>query len=140
LRYHIDRLTDNISAKALFHDVPQIDFRHNTSKCSCGGKLKVTKTHSKKVATFEIGEFFARQSELTCEDCKKICRSEELSELVAHQSKFGFDVMVFVGKSLFLRSRGEKEIQYELREKNIPISIREIGYLGKKFIIYLPQR
>ncbi len=99
--------------------------------------MKVTKTHSKKVATFEIGEFFARQTELTCEDCKKICRSEELTELVAHQSKFGFDVMVFVGKSLFLWSRGEKEIQYELREKNIPISIREIGYLGKKFIIYL---
>ncbi|MDL1988953.1 MAG: transposase, partial [Deltaproteobacteria bacterium] len=60
-----------------------------------------------------------------------------MRKLVAPKSKFGFDVMVSVGKSLFLRCRGEKEIQHKLIERNIPISIREIGYLGKKFIIYL---
>jgi len=60
-----------------------------------------------------------------------------LCELVAPKSRFGFDVMVSVGNSLFLRCRGEKEIQNKLKEQNIPISVREIGYLGKRFIIYL---
>lgn len=46
-------------------------------------------------------------------------------------------MIVYVGKALFLRYRNETEIQTALNDKNIPISIREIGYLGKKFIVYL---
>ena len=121
----------------MFPDLPIVKFRHDASKCSCGGNLNVLKAHHKKAATFEIGEFIAHETELSCEDCKKIYCSKELRKLVAPKSKFGFDVIVFVGKSLFLRCRGEKEIQQKLIERNIPISIREIGYLGKKFIIYL---
>jgi len=45
--------------------------------------------------------------------------------------------MVYVGQALFLRCRNDRDILNELREKNIPISMREIGYLGKKFILYL---
>ena len=125
----------------MFPDSPTVNFRHDASQCSCGGNLNVLKPHLKKAATFEIGEFIVHETELSCEDCKNIYRSKELRKLVAPKSKFGFDVMVFVGKSLFLRCRGEKEIQHKLIERNIPISIREIGYLGKKFIIYLvPER
>ena len=74
---------------------------------------------------------------LTLMNSRQESRADLTPRLVAPKSKFGFDVMVFVGKSLFLRCRGEKEIQHKLIERNIPISIREIGYLGKKFIIYL---
>jgi len=137
LRYHINRLTGNISAKALFVDAPTVNFRAEASKCSCGGNLNVLKTHPRTVATFEIGQFIAHETELCCQDCKKTHRSKELCELVAPKSRFGFDVMVSVGNSLFLRCRGEKEIQNKLKEQNIPISVREIGYLGKRFIIYL---
>ncbi len=122
---------------ALFQDSPEAEFRHEAIKCSCAGKLKVLKTYSKKIATFEIGEFAAHITELQCKKCLKIYRSEELYKLVPHGSKFGFDVIVFIGKSLFLGCLGEKQIQQKLNEQNIPISIREIGYLGKKFIIYL---
>ncbi len=45
--------------------------------------------------------------------------------------------MVHVGKAMFIRYLGEQEIIEELHERNIPISDREISYLGKKFIIYL---
>ena len=121
----------------MFPDAPIVNFRAEASKCSCGGNLNVLKTHPKIVATFEIGQFIAHETELCCQDCKKTHRSKELCELVAPKSKFGFDIMVFVGNSLFLRCRGEKEIQHELNQRNIPISVREIGYLGKRFIIYL---
>jgi len=39
--------------------------------------------------------------------------------------------------ALFVDSKNEKQIQTELKSCNIPISIRQIGYLAKKFIVYL---
>ena len=137
LRYHINRLTENITPKALFHDIPESDFRNDATKCSCGHNLKVLKTYSKKMVTFEVGEFIAHITELHCKNCQKTYRPEELYEPVPHGSRFGFDVIVFIGRSLFLGSLGEWQIQQKLKELNISISIREIGYLGKKFIIYL---
>lgn len=99
--------------------------------------MKIWKTHTKTVATKEIGEFKAREVILICDSCKKIYHSEELRKLVPSHSKFGFDVLISIGKALFLQGHNEKEIQGELLEKNINISRREIGYLGKKFIVYL---
>lgn len=58
-------------------------------------------------------------------------------QLVPQNGKFGFDVIAYVGEELFTKSRSELEIQHHLSEKNIPISIREIGYLGVKYIVYL---
>ena len=45
--------------------------------------------------------------------------------------------MVHVGEALFLRCRNGKEIQCELAENNINISLREIDHLGRRFIVYL---
>ena len=49
----------------------------------------------------------------------------------------GFNVLVNVGLALFVECKNEKQIQAELKSCNIPISIRQIGYLAKKFIVYL---
>ncbi|MGB7934887.1 MAG: transposase [Gammaproteobacteria bacterium] len=57
--------------------------------------------------------------------------------MVSPNGKFAFDVMVYVGKALFLRCRSEQEIQQELGERNITISLREIDRLGRRFIVYL---
>ena len=56
---------------------------------------------------------------------------------MAHGSRFGFDVLVYVGESMFVECKNDKQIQSGLKRRNIPISIRQIGYLGKKFIVYL---
>jgi hypothetical protein len=45
--------------------------------------------------------------------------------------------MVHVGEALFLRCRNGREIQCELAEKNINISLREVDHLGQRFIVYL---
>ena len=89
------------------------------------------------MVTFEIGPFYAHITEMQCEKCQAIYSSEELYKIAPKVSKFGYDVLVFIGKAIFLDCLSEKDIQNKLRKKNIPISIREIGYLGKKFIIYL---
>jgi hypothetical protein len=39
--------------------------------------------------------------------------------------------------ALFVECKNEKQIQAELKGENIPISIRQVGYLAKKFIVYL---
>jgi len=56
---------------------------------------------------------------------------------VPEKCNFGFDVIVFVGKSLFLQCRNYQEILLELKQKNVTISINEIAFLDKKFVIYL---
>jgi hypothetical protein len=38
---------------------------------------------------------------------------------------------------MFMHSRNETEIQQELKRNNIPISVRGVGQLARKFIIYL---
>ena len=63
--------------------------------------------------------------------------AEELHQRVPSGARYGYDVMVHVGKALFLRCRNGTEIQQELSEKNIDISLREIDYLGRRFIVYL---
>jgi hypothetical protein len=39
--------------------------------------------------------------------------------------------------ALFVECKNEKQIQAELKSRNVPISIRQVGYLAKKFIVYL---
>ena len=38
---------------------------------------------------------------------------------------------------MFVECKNEKQIQADLKSCNIPISIRQVGYLAKKFIVYL---
>jgi hypothetical protein len=72
----------------------------------------------------------------TCEG-QRIYQSEELVKLVAPGANFGYDILVYVGKALFLRHRNDQEVVAELAQKNVQISIREIAYLGKKFVTYM---
>ena len=66
-----------------------------------------------------------------------VYHSEQLSTLTPHRCTFGYDVLVCVGYALFVHSRTEQQIVEELGKKNVLISPRQIGYLGRKFIAYL---
>lgn len=50
---------------------------------------------------------------------------------------YGYDVIVYVGEAMFLRHMQGAEIQQALQIHNIQISISEVEYLSKKFVIYL---
>jgi len=89
------------------------------------------------VVTLHIGTFYARETVLVCPKCQCPYQSEKLAKLVAPGANFGYDVLVYVGKALFLRHRNDREVVAELAPKNVPISTREIAYLGKKFITCL---
>ena len=50
---------------------------------------------------------------------------------------FGYDVLVFVGQQLFLHHRPTDEVVEQLRARQIPLSPSEVGYLARKFVVYL---
>jgi len=137
LRKYIHRVVFNLSIRNLFFQRPTLYFRPARSLCSCGKRLTVLKTYFRSLASLTIGEFHAHVTQLTCPHCKKTFESEELQTIVPPNGKFGFDVMVYVGEALFLRSRNGKEIRHKLGERNINISPREIDHLGRRFIVYL---
>ena len=129
----------NVSSPNLFSLTPIIHFKPERGTCpDCHIKLKVQKTlPDKKIATLAVGDLIAYETIDYCEKCGRIFHSRELRSLIPEKCNFGFDVVVFNGKSLFLRCRNYQEILLELKQKNVTISISEIVVLAKKFIIYL---
>jgi hypothetical protein len=127
----------NVSANQLFPNKVDLYFRPCISTCTCGGLLKTYKTMTREKSTLVIGDFTANITQVYCETCHKIYGSEEIKSIIPKGSHFGYDVIEFIGRSLFNDHMGDEQIQKLLREKNITISLREISYLGKKFIIYL---
>ena len=130
-------MTNSLQPTRLFPHLPTVEFAPQSIRCRCSGEAFVSKTQSRIVATMEIGAFKAHETILKCSSCGSKLRSEELRRLVPYRGKYGFDVIEYIGMSLFVHSRGEQEVQQQLKERNIDISRSEIGYLGKKFIAYL---
>ena len=138
LSQYLDKLIGNISLMLLFPTPPLIEFRSSLDKCSiCGGALKVQKTRPRIVTTLHIGRFYAREVILACSKCGCKHRCEQLCNLVPPSANFGYDVLVYVGKALYIRHRSEEEVVAELAERNIQISPRGASSLGSKFIVYL---
>lgn len=135
---YIRKLIFNISAKQMFPEPPVVDFYPEVERCTiCGEELNVQKTRKKKVVTIEIGSFQAKETLLICPHDGEVYASQDLRGLSPARCTFGFNILVYVGKAVFMRNRNVKEIVMELWEKNVSISEREIGYLGRKFIVYL---
>ena len=140
LKMLLDRMLHTASPAILFPVKPRIPFTPKLKFCPCCHEaLTVKKTRGKDVFTLHIGVFRTHETVLQCESCGHFENygSEELLSIVPERCRFGYDVMVYVGKAVFLRQRCHHEIAAELATRNIPISLKEITYLAKKFIIYL---
>lgn len=132
---------DGLSVKELFPEAPVIKFRSESTNCpKCSKQLKVRSTESARHGiTLHIGKFMVHHTALTC-DCQAkpiILRSERLKALLPKYSNFGYDIIEYIGKAVFQRFRTETEVVEELAGLNVPISSSEVGYLAKKFIVYL---
>jgi len=137
LMAYTQKLTQHFCSKGLFPKRPLLYFAPTEQKCTCDGSLNVLKTYTREIASLTIGHFTAHVTELICKTCQKIYKSAELHKLIAPKSTFSFDIMVFIGEALFKHCCNTLAIQKQLAIRNISISLREIDYLGKRFIIYL---
>jgi len=84
----------------------------------------------------DIGPFRARETILQNRD-GTVYHSRQLRTLTPYRATFGYDVLVRVGRALFMHCHSEQKIIEDLVRDNVVISQREIGFLGKKFIVYL---
>ncbi|MCP4393654.1 MAG: transposase, partial [Alphaproteobacteria bacterium] len=122
----------------LFLEKPNLSFYPEVTCCpECGKKLNVLKTCKRSVVTLSTGAFIARETYLYCPDHGNVLKSEDLKRLVPFKCTFGYDVIVHIGKALYLRSMSEVAIIKELQNRGIKISASAIAYLGQKFIAYL---
>jgi len=127
-----------MSPKTLFLEISKFLFYPEMKFCTeCDNKLNVLKTRERTVITMNTGPFIAHETILYCPQHGEIHRSEDLQRLVPFKSTYGYDVLVHVGKALYLRTMNEQAIKKELKLKAINISESEIRYLGQKFIAYL---
>ena len=139
MRQTIDRMLFTAASTSLFPSPPVIHFKPERSTCpACHESLRVLKTRpGKRAATLAIGDFIAHETVCYCPGCEGVFHSAQLRALIPQNCNFGYDVIVFVGKTLFLRCRNYEEIRVELQRKNVGISESEIAFLAKKFVLYL---
>lgn len=135
LKNYIDEVVEGVSAENLFVEMPTLHFFPQEDFCPVN--KTVLKTREKKVVTMDIGAFRAKETVMQSQEDRKIYTCQTLKALVPHRCTFGYDVIVYVGYALFVHCRSEKDIVKELVAKNIPISDREVSFLGKKFVTYL---
>jgi len=135
---YVNKLISGVSAGALFPQKPMIHFYPEIETCPyCESELHVHKTWGKTVVTMDIGAFRAKETVFYCPHDQTLFTSPQLRSLVPTKGTYGFDVIVYVGMALFVHCRNELEIMKDLAARNIFISKREIGYLGRKFVVYL---
>ena len=79
----------------------------------------------------------AHETLLNCSKCNRVFTSQSLRRLVAKHCNVAWDIVVFVGQSLFRKYRTTEEVRRDLQTRHVPLSSSEIEYLGRKFIIYL---
>jgi len=134
LNYYTNKIKEKNSTSNLFPEPPTIDFY--PSGQDPPGDWRVLKRVKKNVVTLAIGPFHARETVLYDSE-GSIYRSRQLRSLSPYRCTFGYDVLVFVGRALFVDGYTEQQIIAELGRRNIRMSASEVGFLGKKFIVYL---
>ena len=81
--------------------------------------------------------FIAHETLLQCPECRRTFQSEDLRRLVPSRCNVAWDVLVFVGRSLFEHHRTVSQIRQALLDRNVCLCPSEVEYLGRKFITYL---
>jgi hypothetical protein len=137
LQQEIEVLSMRVSNSQLFPQTPTLKFYCHQVLCDCGADLMTYKTRTKSLSTLHIGKFKAHETLKVCHSCRKKYPGEGLATLAPHRSSYGFNLIVHIGMASFVYHKGNQLIQQELFDKNIEISQRQVGYLAKKFIIYL---
>jgi hypothetical protein len=139
-RAYQEKMSRESSTAYLFPQRPTLPFAPTQTDCpDCQAPLQVYKTQSRALQTLCLGGFIAHETLRHCERCPNdtIYAAEELNRLAPSGCTFGYDVLVFVGQALFLRHRQTEEVVQELRARQVRLSLSEVSYLGKKFIVYL---
>ncbi len=140
LRHYDQKLTVENSIAGLFAQPLMLPFCSDQTVCpDCQSPLHVYKTEERTVRLLDWGSVTAHETLLCCGHCQNptVYSSSDLSQLVAPGCTVGYDVLVWAGQALFLNHRRAEDIVAELAARHVHLSPSEVGYLGKKFVVYL---
>lgn len=140
LRALQEQLGRESSAAGLFPQRPTLSIGPHQTDCpACQAPLQVYKTQNRTLHTLSLGEFTAHETLRHCPRCANdtLYGAEELKRLAPAGCTFGYDVLVFVGQEFFLHHRPAAEVVAQLRTRQIRLSPSEVGYLARKFVVYL---
>jgi hypothetical protein len=99
--------------------------------------LVVLKTHRRTVMTLPNGPFLARETLWQDPATHQVYGSSALRRLVAPGCNFGYDVLVEVGRRLFLQAQPVGSILAELARSQVYLSASTVAELGRRFIVLL---
>jgi hypothetical protein len=99
--------------------------------------LQVLKTRTRKVTTLPIGEWIARETIWSDPATDQVYPSAALRRLVAPGSNYGYDVVVYVGRALFVEAQPVRQIITQLAQRHVHLSASTVADLGRRFIVLL---
>ena len=139
LRQFVANVVEQLCIPNLLPRAPLINFRYEAKACpSCGGPLHVLKTATRKVSTLHIGPLVAGETVMHCRKCPAgPLHSGELAKLVPPGGNFGYDVIVYAGRSMLLEHRTAEETAAALAARNVKIASRTVHELAARFVAYL---
>jgi hypothetical protein len=97
----------------------------------------VLKTHRRQVITLAIGPWTARETLWQDPATHQVCGSVALRRLVAPGCNFGYEVLVEVGRRLFVQAQPVRTILTELAQRQVHLSASTVTELGRRFIVLL---
>jgi hypothetical protein len=133
-----------LNPRVQFPQKPTIHLGPEEAVCCCMARstLKVLKTKKREIRTMHIGHFDVHETIKICpnEQCQKVYRCTNLDCFLAPGTNFGYDVIEYIGRAVWLRSQTANQIQTDLKlYNNLCISESEITYLAKKFVCYVVE-
>ncbi|MGO9203551.1 MAG: transposase [Limisphaerales bacterium] len=99
--------------------------------------MQVLKTHRRQVTTLPIGPWIARETIWRDPATDQLYGSADLRRLVAPGCSYGYDVVVEVGRSLFVEAQPVRQVIAELAQRHVHLSASTVADLGRRFIVLL---
>jgi hypothetical protein len=121
----------------LFPQAPEVSFQPPDTCPACGARLKVKKTGRRKVLSLALGRFTAHEWLCVCTGCGREGNAEELDPIVAPGNTIAYDVLVHVGREVFLNQRHVLQVRADLAARGLVISESEIRWLARRFLAFL---
>jgi hypothetical protein len=98
---------------------------------------QVLKTRRREVVTLSIGPWIAHETIWRHLGTGQWSGSAELRRLVAPGCTYGYDVVVEVGRRLFVEAQSVRQIITLLKQSRVFLSASTVGDLGRRFIVLL---
>ena len=122
----------------MFPEPPLIDFTDRpTLPPTATACWQVLKTRTRKVITLPIGEWIARETIWLDPATDQVYPSASLRRLVAPGCNYGYDVVVYVGRTLFVEAQPVRQIITQLAQRHVHLSASTVADLGRRFIVLL---